>query len=141
MGRAWPRPNHFNAECAKDAEDAEDAKSELADPFRPPAFRLTPNCSHSSATLNRPLCARTTNRLISSIGVRFDQGIAQSVTYVPGSYHLGDRAVSAVVCSSTCRHWASVAAHCNRRICCRPVASQARLSDVYYNIKTLPAWL
>jgi hypothetical protein len=49
--------------------------------------RLMPNCSHSSLTLKRPLCANITNRIISSIGVTFFQGIVpKSVTHHPGSF-------------------------------------------------------
>src|SRR5580704_18036658 len=46
-----------------------------------------PNCSHSSVTVKRELCANITNRTISSIGVTFFQGIMpKSVTHHPGSF-------------------------------------------------------
>src|ERR1700734_51285 len=52
-----------------------------------------PNCSHSSLTVNRALCANTTNRMISSIGVTLLQDIMLgSVTHHPGlsvTYHSG----------------------------------------------------
>jgi hypothetical protein len=56
-----------------------------------------PNCSHSSVTVKRSLRASTTNRIISSIGVIFIQGIRLGsvthhpglfVTYLAGSNHL-----------------------------------------------------
>src|ERR1039457_2727999 len=52
-----------------------------------------PNCSHSSLTVNRALCANITNRIISSIGLTFFQDIMLgTVTHHPGSfvtYHSG----------------------------------------------------
>src|ERR1035438_2537418 len=52
-----------------------------------------PNCSHSSLTVNRALCANITNRIISSIGFTFFQDIMLgTVTHHPGSfvtYHSG----------------------------------------------------
>src|SRR5580658_6253390 len=52
-----------------------------------------PNCSHSSLTVNRALCANMTNRMISSIGVTLLQDIMLgSVTHHPGlsvTYHSG----------------------------------------------------
>src|SRR5438045_5548548 len=46
-----------------------------------------PNCSHSSVTVKCPLRASITNRIISSIGVIFIQGIRPgSVTHHPGLF-------------------------------------------------------
>lgn len=42
-------------------------------------FRLIPNCSHSSVTVKRPLCANTVNLMASSIGVVVLQGICPKV--------------------------------------------------------------
>src|SRR5664280_885705 len=56
-----------------------------------------PNCSHSSLTVNRPLCANITNRIISSIGLTVFQDIMLgTVTHHPGSfvtYHSGSHRV------------------------------------------------
>ena len=58
-----------------------------------PVLRLIPNCSHRSVIVNRPLFARTTNRLTSSMGVTFCQGIVpETVTHHSGlsvTYHSG----------------------------------------------------
>jgi hypothetical protein len=46
-----------------------------------------PNCSHSSLTVKRALCANITNRMISSIGVTLFQDILSgSVTHHPGLF-------------------------------------------------------
>ena len=53
-----------------------------------PVLRVIPNSSHSSLTVNRPLCAKLINRCFCSIGISFFQGILPSlcVTHVLGHF-------------------------------------------------------
>ena len=53
-----------------------------------PVLRVIPNSSHSSLTVNRPLCAKLINRCFCSIGNSFFQGILPSlcVTHVLGQF-------------------------------------------------------
>src|ERR1035437_1509562 len=68
-----------------------------------------PNCSHSSLTVNRALCANITNRIISSMGLTFFQDIMLgTVTHHPGSfvtYHSGSNHNSFIFADPVSGNW------------------------------------
>src|SRR5664280_1554217 len=77
-----------------------------------------PNCSHSSLTVNRPLCANITNRIISSIGLTVFQDIMLgTVTHHPGSfvtYHSGSHLPAPPVCVGHARNPLDLIGNCGQ---------------------------